>query len=288
MIVAVPSDAPGGLDAQISDHFGHCDVFTLVQVDGEQIGDVTLLPNGEHEHGGCMAPVALLKDNGAQALIAGGMGKRPLMGFQQVGIPVHCKEDATTVREAILLFIEDKCCEFGSDQVCGGHGGCGHGHHHEPVQREAVDGPAEKDRVVILSCRLTDDEGNVLDEAMQVPYLHGHGQLVAGLEKAVEGLRAGETVNVTVSPEDGYGERDESRIMEVPSGHLPEGIEVGAMVQAQMPGGGMVPLIVVSMEGPNAILDGNHPLAGKTLTYDATVVEVQAATPEELSHGHIH
>lgn len=128
MLIAVPSDAPGGLDARVSDHFGHCHVFTLVQVDDDRIGGVKLLQNQGHEQGGCLVPVAQLQQNGVQTLIAGGMGARPLAGFQQAGITVYLKEQAATVGQAVQQLIEGKARAFGPAQTCGGHGGQGHGH----------------------------------------------------------------------------------------------------------------------------------------------------------------
>ena len=130
MLIAVPSDAPGGLDASVSAHFGHCHAFTIVRVDDGQIGDVTNIPNAGHEHGGCMAPVMLLHQNQVEALIAGGMGMRPLAGFQQVGITVYFKEEAESVREAVQLVLDGEARVFGPAQTCSGGGGQGHGHGH--------------------------------------------------------------------------------------------------------------------------------------------------------------
>ena len=104
MLIAVPSDAPGGLEANISEHFGRCDVFTLVAVEDQEVGEVTLIENGGHEEGGCLAPVTLLKEKGAAAMITGGMGRRPLAGFEEAGIVVHHKGEATTVGQAIEAF----------------------------------------------------------------------------------------------------------------------------------------------------------------------------------------
>ena len=114
MLVAVPSDSPGGLEARISNHFGHCDFFTMVQVEKQQVESVTVIPNGAHEGGQCTAPVTLLKQQGAEALVAGGMGQRPLSGFQQVGISVYFKEGAETVRDAIDLLIAGKQSQPGA------------------------------------------------------------------------------------------------------------------------------------------------------------------------------
>ncbi len=289
MLVAVPSDSPGGLEARISDHFGHCDVFTLVQIDQEAVGSVTILPNDAHESGQCMGPVMLLKERGAEGLVAGGMGQRPLSGFQEVGITVYFRAGAETVREAIDLLIAGECREFEPAQTCGGQGGCGsHGGGGEEVVREIVDGPIEKDRVVLVSFRLGDTEGAEIDASEAVRYLHGRGQLLPGLEKALEGLVAGERAKAILPPEDGYGERDESRIVQAPIADLPPGVGPGARVHAQLPNGGTLFLTVVSIDGDTATLDGNHPLAGRTLVFDVEVREVCAATEGDLAHGHVH
>ena len=202
MLIAVPSEAPGGLDAQISEHFGHCALFTLVQVDDKQIGQITKLPNQAHEQGGCMGPVMLLKDNGVEAMVAGGMGGRPLAGFREVGIAVYFKDDATTVREAVDGIITGKYHEFGDQHTCGGHEGeCGA---HAAPELEPVDGPVKRDRVVRLSYELTEaGKDEVIDRAEEVRYLHGYGQIVAGLEQAVEDPVAGDSCEVTLSPEQG-------------------------------------------------------------------------------------
>ena len=134
MRIAVPSVAPGGMEASTSAHFGHCDVFTLVDVEDGEVKQVTGLQNLPHAHGGCMAPVQALKQAGADALVAGGMGMRPLQGFQQVGISVFFNEGAQTVEEAIGKILAGQAREFGPAQTCSGGGGgsaggCG-GHHH--------------------------------------------------------------------------------------------------------------------------------------------------------------
>ena len=90
-LVAFPSETPGGLEAGLSDHFGHCAAFTLVSLESDEVKEVTILPNGGHAQGACLAPVMLLKDQGVEALVAGCMGMRPLAGFQQVGITVYFK-----------------------------------------------------------------------------------------------------------------------------------------------------------------------------------------------------
>ncbi|MFW6333868.1 MAG: NifB/NifX family molybdenum-iron cluster-binding protein [Desulfosalsimonas sp.] len=88
-MIAIPSASPGGLEAPVESHFGHCEIYTLVSVENSRIKNVKTVPNIPHEQGGCMAPVQYLAENRVQKLIAGGMGMRPLMGFNQVGIEVY-------------------------------------------------------------------------------------------------------------------------------------------------------------------------------------------------------
>ena len=128
MKIAIPSGAPGGLDAELSAHFGHCEVFTLVLAEDGEAKGIELLNNVPHEQGGCMAPVMLLKEAGVDTLVAGGMGMRPLAGFQQVGIEVYFSEGVTTVKEALQLILTGKARRFGPAQAC--RGGEGHDHSH--------------------------------------------------------------------------------------------------------------------------------------------------------------
>jgi FKBP-type peptidyl-prolyl cis-trans isomerase SlyD len=285
MLVAVPCDSPGGFEARISDHFGHCDVFTLVEVEQEQVGAVRILPNDAHESGQCMGPVNLLKEQGTEVLVAGGMGARPLSGFQDVGISVYFREGAETVRDAVELLIAGQCREFGPAQTCAGHGDCAS---QEQVEREIVDGPIEKDRVVLVSFRLTDADGELIDAADGVRYLHGYNQLLPGLERTLQGLVAGERTKSTLAPADGYGERDESRVIQIPTEELPPDVAPGATLQGRAPDGQVWPFTVVSIDGPTTTMDANHPLAGKTITFEVEIREVSAATPEDLERGHVH
>jgi predicted Fe-Mo cluster-binding NifX family protein len=126
MKVAFPSGPPGGLDAELSAHFGHCEIFTLIDVEEGEMKQVTTLPNVPHEQGGCMAPVMHLKEAGVDALVAGGMGMRPLAGFQQVGIDVFFSDGAATVKDAADLILTGKARIFGPAETCGG----GEGHQH--------------------------------------------------------------------------------------------------------------------------------------------------------------
>lgn len=123
VIVAIPSSSPGGLDSPLGAHFGHCDLYTIVEVTDGQVQNVRLLPNVPHQQGGCMAPVNHLAQNGVQVLIAGGMGMRPLMGFNQVGIDVLYGGNAQTVKDAVDGFLKGSLQQFTTDFTCGGGGG---------------------------------------------------------------------------------------------------------------------------------------------------------------------
>ena len=122
-IIAIPSGQPGGMDAPLGAHFGHCDMYTLVSVKENKVEDVRVIPNVPHQQGGCMAPVQYLAQNGVKQLIAGGMGMRPLMGFQQVGIDVYYGGGANTVGEAVNALVDGKLPQFSMENTCGGGGG---------------------------------------------------------------------------------------------------------------------------------------------------------------------
>ncbi len=123
-IIAVPSEQPGGLEAGVGAHFGHCDLYTLVQVVDGHVQDIKVVPNVPHQQGGCLAPVQHLAGSGVTQLIAGGMGIRPLMGFNDVGIKVYYGGGARTVGEAVIAMIKGDLPEFRQENTCGG--GCNH------------------------------------------------------------------------------------------------------------------------------------------------------------------
>ena len=121
--IAVPSMGPGGLDGERSGHFGHCDVFTMVDVENGEIKQVTTVSNQSPVQGGCMVPVNLLAEHNVKALIVGGIGMRPLMGFRQVGIDVYYDAERPQIRPVVEDLIGGKLLAIGDDQVCGGGGG---------------------------------------------------------------------------------------------------------------------------------------------------------------------
>lgn len=122
-IIAIPSENPGGLEAPLGAHFGHCDLYTLVAAENGEISEVKVIPNVPHQQGGCLAPVQHLANNGVTQLIAGGIGLRPLMGFNQAGIGVYFGGNAQTVGEAVQAMLEGQLKEFKQEQTCGGCNG---------------------------------------------------------------------------------------------------------------------------------------------------------------------
>ncbi len=123
MCVALPSRRPGGLEAPLDDHFGHCELYTLVEVEGDRMTLVGTLPPIPHGQGGCLAAVDHLARHGVQVLIAGGMGQRPLQGFQKAGIAVYRSAGSTLVREALDAFRRGELERFTENHTCRGHHG---------------------------------------------------------------------------------------------------------------------------------------------------------------------
>ena len=121
--IAVPSNGSGGLDATRSGHFGHCDVFTFIDVENGEIKKVWTIQNHDHVQGGCMVPVNLLASHNVRALVVGGIGMRPLMGFKQAGIEVYHDSQRAEIRPVVEDLIAGKLSEITDDQVCGGGGG---------------------------------------------------------------------------------------------------------------------------------------------------------------------
>jgi len=115
--VAIPSEAPGGLEARRSGHFGRCECFTLVDIAGGEVGDVRVLTNAPHVEGGCMAPVLVLAEHEVDAIVVDGIGGRPLMGFNQVGIAVHAGRGAD-VESAVRAFVDGGLPIVGLDGAC--------------------------------------------------------------------------------------------------------------------------------------------------------------------------
>lgn len=123
-IIAVPSLAPGGLQAERSGHFGHCDTFTLVEVTGSVMGEVKVIENAPHREGSCLDPVNLLASLGATEIVVGGMGARPLAYFADMGIDVLVDQQLPTVADAVEAAMSGSIPRMTPAHTCGG-GGCG-------------------------------------------------------------------------------------------------------------------------------------------------------------------
>jgi FKBP-type peptidyl-prolyl cis-trans isomerase SlyD len=148
------------------------------------------------------------------------------------------------------------------------------------------------DQVVSIHYTLRDDTGEVIDRSAEgepLAYLHGRGQLIPGLERELTGREAGDRLEVKIAPAEGYGEYDRELVQQVPRRAL-KGVgqlRVGLRLQAQTQDGPRA-VTVTQLNGDMVTLDGNHPLAGKTLHFQVEVAAVRAATEEELAHGHVH
>ncbi len=146
-------------------------------------------------------------------------------------------------------------------------------------------------KVVGMNYTLRDDEGQVIDTSDGEPleFLQGHDNIVPGLEKALSGLEAGAHTKVSVKPEDGYGVHNPELMVTLSrkqfGRHLPP---AGAMVELRSDDGHVLQGIIKTITDHEVIIDGNHPLAGKTLHFDIEITHVREASSEELEHGHPH
>lgn len=149
-----------------------------------------------------------------------------------------------------------------------------------------------KGSVVLFDYTLTDDEKEIIDSSKDggpLAYLQGEGQIVRGLEKAMEGKKAGDSFKISVSPDEGYGMIDPEKIAVVDADQIEGGdeLEEGMQLEASHDEGEQI-VVVSKIEGKKVTLDGNHPLAGMNLHFDITIREVREATAEEIEHGHVH
>jgi FKBP-type peptidyl-prolyl cis-trans isomerase SlyD len=161
-----------------------------------------------------------------------------------------------------------------------------------PVAEKGPSMTISQDQVVSIHYTLRDDAGTVIDRSADgepLEYLHGHGNLIPGLERELTGRKAGDKLQVKVTPAEGYGEYDNALVERVPRRALKglSNIRVGMRLQAQTEQGPRA-VTVTHIAGDMVTLDGNHPLAGKGLNFDVEVAGVRAATEEELAHGHVH
>ncbi len=148
-----------------------------------------------------------------------------------------------------------------------------------------------KDSVVTLDYRVTDPDGNAVDEGSQpIVYLHGgHDGIFAAIEEALHGKQAGDKLEVKLQPEEAFGEYDAELVRVEPLSLFPAGVEVGMQFErAAEDGDDEMLYTITEIEGDKVVVDGNHPLAGMALIFSCTVTGVRAASAEELAHGHVH
>jgi FKBP-type peptidyl-prolyl cis-trans isomerase SlyD len=147
-----------------------------------------------------------------------------------------------------------------------------------------------KDVVAGFSYVLKNAEGEILDQSEKpLEYLHGHKNIIPGLEKELEGLSIGDSKEVKVLPEHGYGIIHDDLIVAFPKGNFPPdlSLKVGMELETDTEEGPMV-FIVREIRENDVLMDGNHPLAGETLHFAVTIKVIREATKEELDHGHVH
>jgi FKBP-type peptidyl-prolyl cis-trans isomerase SlyD len=163
----------------------------------------------------------------------------------------------------------------------------------KPTETGKADMTITEHKVVSIHYKVADAaNAEVIDSSENgdpMTYLHGAQNIIPGLEQALEGKVVGDELEVTVEPQDAYGEYSEDRIQQVPIAAFAEmeKIEPGMVVTAQS-GEGQINLIVTEVDETTVTVDANHPLAGKSLTFDVKVQAVRDASEEEIAHGHVH
>ena len=152
--------------------------------------------------------------------------------------------------------------------------------------------PIAPDDVVSIHYTLKDDSAKVIDSSAggePLAYLHGHGNIIPGLERELSGKSVGDRLEVRIEPAQGYGEYDRSLVQKVPRRTLKgiANLRVGMRLQAGTEHGHRA-VTVTHISGDMVTLDGNHPLAGQNLHFEVEITAIRAATEEELAHGHVH
>ena len=148
----------------------------------------------------------------------------------------------------------------------------------------------QKDTAVTLQFKVADTTGKLIEESKTPSvYLHGgYDNTLPKIEAALEGQEPGYQVTLTLSPEDAFGVRDESLVRTIPKSEFPPGVKVGGQLQGRGDDGNERIFHVMKIKGPTVHLDGNHPLAGQTLRFTVKVIDVRAASAEEIAHRHVH
>jgi FKBP-type peptidyl-prolyl cis-trans isomerase SlyD len=148
----------------------------------------------------------------------------------------------------------------------------------------------EKDRVVTMRFKASELGGKVLEHGKTpMAYLHGgYSNVLPKIEEALEGQAAGYEVALVLRSKDAFGEFDENLRQTIPKSRFPPGVKVGGQLKARDPEGRERTFVVKKIKGQEVFLDAHHPLVGKALRFEVTVIDVREATEEELAHGHAH
>ena len=147
-----------------------------------------------------------------------------------------------------------------------------------------------KNTVVTMTFKVTDAQGKLLEDGREPrAYLHGgYGNTLPRIEEALEGQEAGYSVTLDLAAQDAFGVRDESLVQTIPKSQFPPGVKVGGQLEGADDQGNRRAFTVMKIKGDKVLLDANHPFAGKALRFAVKVMEVRAATEEEIAHGHVH
>jgi FKBP-type peptidyl-prolyl cis-trans isomerase SlyD len=148
----------------------------------------------------------------------------------------------------------------------------------------------EQDTVVMVRWRVSDDQGKLLQDSKEpMAYLHGgYDNTLPAIEEALDGHEVGYQTQLSLAPEDAFGQRDESLVRTIPKSEFPPGVKVGGELEGRLEDGTRHVFTVTKIKGPQVMLDGNHPWAGKALRFNLQVMQVRPATAEEITHGHVH
>ena len=146
--------------------------------------------------------------------------------------------------------------------------------------------------VVSVNYKLSDAQNNLIEDGAQpMVYLHGgYENTLPKIEEELDGKDVGYTSTIQIEPEDAFGDYDPNLVKVEERNRLPEPIEVGMQFEGVAEGSDEEPVIftVTEVADDKVVLDGNHPLAGMALRFELSVIDVRAATPEEIAHGHVH
>ena len=148
----------------------------------------------------------------------------------------------------------------------------------------------EKNSAVTIHYTVSDTTGKLLEESKEpMSYLHGgYGNTFAKIEEALEGQETAYKTTIELKPEDAFGQRDEGLMQTIPKTQFPPGVKIGGQLEGRDDSGQTIVFTVLKIKGDTVHLDGNHPMAGKTLRFGIKVLEVRAASEEEIAHGHVH